>query len=134
MKVWSQTLQSEPIVAPAITWANAQIRVPAPIASLSTSARSWMNGGSLIAPHSTGSRRRSSAPAAVLRPQSGMYWGASAFGGGRRILQVVFAVLGGGRFRLPGGSDPPAPDPLAPDRAQPPLPHEPDRPDREAPE
>jgi hypothetical protein len=41
-------LQSAPITAPGITWANAQMRVPGPIASVSTRACSWMNVASGI--------------------------------------------------------------------------------------
>jgi hypothetical protein len=38
--VWRQPLQSVPSTAPGITWANAQVRLPALIASGSTSAGS----------------------------------------------------------------------------------------------
>src|ERR1019366_231921 len=38
MNVWSQMLQAAPITAPGRTWANAQMRVPAPIEGLSTIA------------------------------------------------------------------------------------------------
>src|ERR1019366_248190 len=38
MNVWSQMLQPAPITAPGRTWANAQMRVPAPIEGLSTMA------------------------------------------------------------------------------------------------
>ena len=46
--VCSPTLQSAPILAPGIKWAKAQMRVPGPIESVSTRARSCMNGGSGI--------------------------------------------------------------------------------------
>src|SRR4051812_46233174 len=40
MKAWSPTLQSLPMTAPFMTWAKAQTRVPAPMASDSHRARS----------------------------------------------------------------------------------------------
>src|ERR1035441_8602379 len=47
MKVWSQMLQRAPITAPGRTWANAQMRVPAPIEGLSTIAVScWKKASS----------------------------------------------------------------------------------------
>src|SRR5262245_27685940 len=48
MNAWPQMLQSDPTLAPLMTWAKAHTRVPLPISSVSTRARPWTNGASPI--------------------------------------------------------------------------------------
>ena len=64
---WPQMLQSAPIRAPFMTWAKAQILVPAPTSSLSQRAFSWTNARAAVVKRSAkayeGDVRQASGPA-----------------------------------------------------------------------